>query len=500
MGRLVAILLVLAAAGCGGGPDAEALRGGVSERLAQALPAGTVALAAFERRGSQSDTKAPAGETRRIVYFDADLKLERDFDFGAWDAPGVAGLVSALGAGPKGITGITSGGNKAGDIIRAHGTGVYKRDGDRWVPVTSGGYWPQTAPAYATNAPQGPAAMLEAMRKVIESVPRDAAPAQREAIQQELAAAYATIRARLARAENGYAIAAGPEHGQYLRFAQALAGVAGERVVPLITRGGEENLQLLREGKVSLALAQGDAALDAYEGKGSFAADGPHTTLRAVGSLYPEPVHVLVRSDAPFASVADLMDRRVAIGQRGSASRTTALRVLEAHGLGLKDIKPLELGLGDALVALRAKEADAVIQVIGVPADSIRDALTEIPLRLLPLAERAAATLVAGKAGYFAYVIPRGTYATQREDVRTVATAALLLAGAELSATEVDALTRLVFEKGQDFAARGSAQGTQVSVGTARTGLSVPLHVAAARALDAIASGKPSAAAPGAPK
>ena len=494
MRLLATLVLAFAAAGCARGPDAEALKAGVAERLAQALPAGTVALAAFERRGSQADTKAPAGETRRILYFDADLKLERDFDFGAWDAPGVAGLVSALGAGPKGITGITSGGNRAGDVVRAHGTALYRRDGDRWVPVVSGGYFPSTAPAYATNAPQGAAAMLEAMRKVVESVPRDAAPAQREAIEQELAAAYATIRGRLARAENGYAIAAGPEHGQYLRFAQALAAVAGERVVPLITRGGEENLRLLREGKVSLALAQGDAALDAYEGKGSFAADGPHATLRAIGSLYPEPVHVLVRADAPFASVADFRDRRVAIGQQGSASRTTALRVLEAHGLGLKDIKPLELGLGEALVALRAKEADAVIQVIGVPADSIRDALTEIPLGLLPLSEPAVTRLAGAKAGYFAFTIPRGTYANQREEVRTIATAALLAAGADLSATEVEALTGLVFGKGRDFAARGSAQGTQVSAGTARAGLPVPLHVAAAKALEAIASAKPAAA------
>ena len=50
--------------------------------------------------------------------------------------------MSALGAGPKGIIGITSGGNKAGDVVRAHGTALYKRDGDRWVPVASGGYQP----------------------------------------------------------------------------------------------------------------------------------------------------------------------------------------------------------------------------------------------------------------------------------------------------------------------------------------------------------------------
>src|SRR5262245_6059324 len=169
--------LILAAiallAGCGAGPDAEALKKGVEERLAQALPGETVSVVSLARRGSQSDTKAPSGETRRIVYFDADLKLAKDFDFGAWDSPGVAGVVSALGAGPKGISGITSGGNRAGDVVRAHGTALYKRDGSTWVAVTTGGFRPTAAPAYATNAPQGAAATLEAMRKLVDSVARD---------------------------------------------------------------------------------------------------------------------------------------------------------------------------------------------------------------------------------------------------------------------------------------------------------------------------------------
>ena len=484
---LMPALLLLALAGCGGGPDGEALHAGVKERLAEALPGGTVTLARLERRGSQSDNKAPAGETRRTVYYDAELRIEREFDFGAWDGPGVAGLVSALGAGPKGVTGITSGGNKAGDVLRVHGTALYKRDAGRWVAVASGGFRPAAAPAYATNAPQGAAAILDAMRTVVNSVPKDASPAQRAVIDQELTAAYAAIRARLARTTDGYGVAAGPEQGQYMRFARAASDNARARTVPLITRGGEENLRLLRDGKVSLALAQGDAALDAYEGKGSFAADGPHAALRAIGSLYPEPLHVLVRADSKFASIADLKGRRVSIGEQGSASRTTALRVLEAHGLA-GAIEARELALGAALLALRDREVDAVIQVIGVPADSIRDALAEVPLRLLPLSERAVAALAGAKAGYLAYAIPRASYATQKQEVRTVATAALLLVGTELTETEVADITRFVFEKGQDFVARGSAQGAQVSAANARQGLSVPLHIAAAKALDALAS------------
>lgn len=484
-------VVVLALAGCGAGPDETALRKDVAERLAQAMPAGTVALAAFERRGSQSDTKAPSGETRRIFYFDVELKLERDYDFGAWDSPGVAGMVSALGTGPKGIVGLTSGGNKAGDRVLAHGTALYKRENDGWKPVVSGGYAPTAAPDYATGAPKGgPAGILNAMRTVIESVPKDITPGARAIIENELATAHATVRSAVARASKGYAIAAGPEHGQYLRFAQALSDTKGVQTAALVTHGGDENLRLLRDGKVSLAISQADAALLAYQGKGNFAEEGPHLTLRAIGSLYPEPVHVLVTQSSPFKTMADLAGRRVAIGVPGSASRGTALRVLEAHGLGLKSIQPQELSLRDALVALRQKEVDAVIQVIGAPADSVRDALTEIPLRLIPLSEKAVTALAASGSGYFSYSIPRGAYATQKEDIRTIATAALLLAASDLSETEVGAITRYVYGESRDFAARGSAQGIQVSAANARLGLSVPQHLAAAKALEALSPGK----------
>ena len=157
----------------------------------------------------------------------------------------------------------------------------------------------------------------------------------------------------------------------------------------------------------------------------------------------------------------------------------------------------LDLPLNEALVGLRHKQVDAVIQVIGAPADSIRDALTDVSLRLVPLSERAVATLVASNAGYFAHTIPRGAYATQKQDVRTIATAALLLVAADLAESEVGAVTRYVFGQARDFAARGSAQGTQVSAANARIGLSIPLHIAAAKALDGLA--KPTASPPAPP-
>jgi TRAP transporter TAXI family solute receptor len=169
---------------------------------------------------------------------------------------------------------------------------------------------------------------------------------------------------------------------------------------------------------------------------------------------------------------------------------------LEAYGLNPKNLQLLDLPLNEALVGLQQKQVDAVIQVIGAPADSIRDALTDVSLRLVPLSESAVAALVASNSGYFAHTIPRGAYANQQQDVRTVATAALLLVGSNLAESEVGAITRYVFGPGRDFAARGSAQGTQVSAANARNGLSIPLHIAAAKALDGLAKPAAPSAAP----
>lgn len=493
--RLLAALSLLLLAACSAGPDGDVLRKDIEARLAQALPEGTVSMVSFSRLGSQKDAKAPSGETRRIVYFDAELKLERAYDFGAWDSPGVAGLVSAMGGGPRGLVGIESGGNQAGDVLRAHGTALYKREGDAWVAVAPGGFKPSEAPSIATNAPtRGPAAMLDALRKVIDSAPKDLSPMQTAVIEEELANANASIRSRLARASDGYAIAAGPEHGQYLRFARAVGEGRPGRTIALVTRGGEENIELLRAGSVPLALAQADAAQAAYEGSGFFRERGAFSALRAIGSLYPEPVHVLAREDLVATTVADLKGKRVAIGLPGSASRTTSLRVLEAHGIGPSQFTPVELSLGEALVALQQKQVDAVIQVIGVPADSVRDAMAAVPLRLLSMMPAAVDRLAGSKTGLFAHTITHGSYGAQRFDVRTVATAAVLLAGTDLSDAEVAAITRTVFTAGSDFTSRGSAQGTQVSAANARLGLTVPLHIAAARVLE----GTPSAATPAA--
>src|SRR5690606_17779509 len=104
-------------------------------------------------------------------------------------------------------------------------------------------------------------------------------------------------------------------------------------------------------------------------------------------------------------------------------------------------------------------------------------------LELLPLAQEAVDALAAEGQGLLPATIAAGVYPEQKQRVPTVAVPALLLSTEALSPDEAARLVNIVFQGGNDLLAHGSAQGSQVSVKSARRGLTVPLHAGAEQAL-----------------
>jgi TRAP transporter TAXI family solute receptor len=487
---LLAILALLALTSCERAPGSDQLSADIAQRLKQAF-GDTMAIADVRRRGAAKDVAAPENSERRIVYFDLSLDVRRDLDLGSWDTPGAASLVSMLGAGPKGIYGVKSDGNKAGDVIRAHGSAIYRYDNGRWQIVTSAGFTPPPAPVTDNQAPPPVAeTLLAALQTTIRSLPAGTSPRTNNVIEDELSRAVNNIRARLAHEQQGYAIAAGPEQGQYLRLVRALVQRAPDRRIrftPLVTAGSTENLRLLRDGSVLLALTQGDIAALARAGEGPFADVGPQANLRALGSLYLEPLHIIVQADSPIRNVAQLKGRKINVGPIGSGTRVTALRVLAEHGIvPARGDELFDLTLTPALAALRDRRIDAVIEVIGVPANEIRTAFATLPLRFIPLDERIIAALTRANEAYVAAPIPAEAYEGVKEAVPSIGVAAILATTTELTAAEGFSATRFVYSV-PDLVAGGSPQGAQVRARTAQTGLTIPLHEGAARALAELA-------------
>src|SRR5215469_15965034 len=107
-------------------------------------------------------------------------------------------------------------------------------------------------------------------------------------------------------------------------------GVPGLVAVAQATQGSLENLRLINTKQLESGFAQADLAAMAFGGTGPFADDGPMPRLRAIASLVPEALHVVVRVDSPIRSIAGLAGKTVAIGSAGSASAVNAKLLLAA--------------------------------------------------------------------------------------------------------------------------------------------------------------------------
>ncbi len=478
------LLALIGLTACGDqAPDTAEVQQAVETRLSAAFPEPALEIASIKRLGS-GILPAETDETeRRIVYYNARMKLTRDYAFGDWEALNPAALANLMGATEHGITGIEPNGNQAGDELLVRGSVTFQQTGDTWQPVAFVPPPSQTPPPPDNTGPPAVARnLVSQIMDLFEGPPGGNTQQARSIITQELDDAYRQITLRLDRLQRAFVIAGGPEGGEYNLVARIIAAAntaAGVRSASITTEGSVENLRLLRDGSADVVLAQNDIAAMAHQGHALFEETGPDRSLRALASLFPEPVHFVVRADGPIRSVSDLRGKRVDLGLPDSGSRLTALAVLDAHGLTSGDLASIaDTGPVRAAAALTAGEIDAFVTVINAPARLLQRLDARPGIRLLPLADEALQTLTGHNGNLMRLTLPAGTYPNQNQPIPTVAVTALLVGRDTMPDVEVEATLRTVFEK-TDFLASGSTAGALISRNRARSGLSIPPHPAA---------------------
>lgn len=95
------------------------------------------------------------------------------------------------------------------------------------------------------------------------------------------------------------------------------------------TKGSAENVPLLEQSKLDLALVQGEAAYEALAGINRKAP----TNIKILWAMYSSPGMFVVRSDSPFRTIADLKGKPVAWGAKGSGFVLLGGYVVDALGM-----------------------------------------------------------------------------------------------------------------------------------------------------------------------
>src|SRR4051794_6697687 len=123
--------------------------------------------------------------------------------------------------------------------------------------------------------------------------------------------------------------------GGFPLYGNAFAEVMNETdptlsIEPRNTKGSNENIPVLDEGKLDIALVAGEPSYEAFMGLGG----RPRSGLKILTAIYSNPGMFVVRADSPYRSIRDLVGKPVAFGARGSGLPILSRYVLD--GLGLK--------------------------------------------------------------------------------------------------------------------------------------------------------------------
>jgi TRAP transporter TAXI family solute receptor len=482
---LALIATIVLGAGCSRGPDKKALQTEVQDKLSKRFQPGLLELVSLKRQGSAPLQASETGTKRLIVYFNATIKLLKNYDFGDWEGLSPASLANVLGATEKGISGIKPQDTRQGDLIRVFGSSTYERSGDKWVSVdvSTAGVKKAHDPGNAAP-PSRTQQLIEKLASMVDIPPPGVGPQNEEVISEELDRAVKAINARIERQKHIYTIASGPEEGEYYPIVEAIVNHlakmgAKAKVRNQETEGSVSNVWLIGRKEVDYALIQNNVAAMAVAGEGPFAQGGAVTSLRAVGSLFPEPVQIIVLANSSIKTVADLRGKKVDIGMPNSGTHHDALQVLGAYGFAVKDLAEVrEKGLEDAVGRLGAGKLDAFFVTVGMPTRELQKLATRHKIRLLSLDNSIIERLVTENPGLIRLTLPANTYPGQTEQVTTVAATALLVTHSDAPQAEVSLLLSLIFEK-TDYLTNASGQGAKISKRSGLRGITVPVHAGA---------------------
>ncbi|MBA3068515.1 MAG: TRAP transporter substrate-binding protein [Hyphomonas sp.] len=175
---------------------------------------------------------------------------------------------------------------------------------------------------------------------------------------------------------------AGAPGGAYHVYAeryQRLLAEQGVEVELVDTAGSIDNLRLLDEGFIDIALVQGGLTGSSEAKK-----------LRSLGGLFEEPFWVFLRNGVPAGDFGDLRTLRLSIGPDGSGTRALAASLQTTYGGDWPKAARMSLPTADAVAALRAGEIDAAAFAASPDAPYVQDLLRAEGIHLLAF-ERAEA-------------------------------------------------------------------------------------------------------------
>ncbi len=221
----------------------------------------------------------------------------------------------------------------------------------------------------------------------------------------------------------------------------------GVRCAVESSSGSLDNVRDLLNGEIDLGIVQTDVQHNVVHGLGEFAGLEGRSSLRALFSLHAEPVTIVGRLDAEIDTFADLVGKRVNVGETGSGTFATTVMLMRAFGLSGKDLaRQFNLPADAAALALCENRIDAMVLVVGHPSRVVREVSESCAVRFASISGKPVARLLE-RHPYFARatIAPR-TYVGQERSVQSLGVRASVLTTEQFPEWLAYEITRATFD------------------------------------------------------
>jgi len=280
-------------------------------------------------------------------------------------------------------------------------------------------------------------------------------------------------------------LATGGTGGSYYPYGGAMAQIFSENIegvsaTATATGASAENCRNLQSKEADLAITQNDVLDYAYNGTEIMAEGGALTNLATIACLYPEVVQIVVTKESGIESVEDFVGKRISVGAAGSGVEANARHILEAYGVSYDDFNVNYLGFAESSTGMQNKTLDGAFVTAGIPNSSIMELSSMVDCKLISIDADILADLSDTYGFYADYEILDSDYENIDGGAMTTSILATLACSADLDEELVYNITKTLFEKQADLAT-AYAKGADLSLDTALSGISVPLHPGAER-------------------
>jgi TRAP transporter TAXI family solute receptor len=230
-------------------------------------------------------------------------------------------------------------------------------------------------------------------------------------------------------------------------MASAIAHVVGRshpgiEIQVVSTGGSSENMSLLANGRLDLALVQADVI------------SRDNVSLLAV--LYPDLFQLVVRTDSGIKTLKDLEGSRIALPPVTSGQYRAFWFLANHYGLAPERINAIPMKTNAADDAIVKGDVDAVFRVRGPRNTSIRILFGRADLKFIPIDQGEAMNL--RRPAFTPDTLPKGAYQGDppipSSALNTVAVDRMLVARDDVPEEVIRTITAVLFEKRRDLALR----------------------------------------------